>query len=191
MAQKKSSTQKTRKSKKVQEPEEFEHSDVEDVELDEEEEEPVRKSSKKRKTKKEPSEQELEDELSDIDIEPTEPKESSENDHVTKTKQNNKRPRNKPRQREPIDPERKLKDVTLLEHLEYLIQVGTESCNPTLRFGIISLKNELRGIKPRQYGSKTARPKYGSKTNRNPQYPTSKRGIRGGSKTQQRVEDQY
>lgn len=74
-------------------------------------------------------------------------------------------PAEKKKIRELIDPSIPIKNLSTLQILNYLIQVGEDTSNPTLRFGSINLLNELRG-RPRRFNNhnKSYFPPRGSKT---------------------------
>lgn len=146
--------------------------EVEDIinDDDEEEDETPKKSkketSKSSKSKKSKKADEDEDELSELEgVDDEElPVESNENDEVATSQRSEKRPV------KIIDPKTPIGSLKTDDILSYLIQVGTDTLNPQLKYGALNLLQQLTG--------RRRRPMYGSKSNRG--FP------RGGGGFQQR-----
>ncbi|XWV25918.1 hypothetical protein QJ857_gp1162 [Tupanvirus soda lake] len=177
---KKSQETNTRKNKKIVEDEEQEDENLEDEILeDEEESTPKKKSSKKTAPKNKPkkgkkADAEDEDELSDLDVDDEDDApaiESAENDKIVSS-QKHERPPIKV-----IDPKTPIGNLKTDDVLSYLIQVGTETLNPQLKYGALNLLKQLTGRRRRH-----PPPTYGSKSNRNfnNRGGFSQRGGRGG-----------
>ena len=169
---KKTSESVSKKSKK--------HEEVDEVDVDVDEVELVskktsKKSSKDKSSKKKPIE--VEDDLSELDIDDDDDipaHESAENDTVVQTVQ---KEREKP-VRKTIDPKTPIGELSIQDGLNYYIQLGDQTCNPSLKYGALNLLKDLTGR--RRPGQN-----YGSKSNRNgnggPQF-----NQRGGSQNRGR-----
>ena len=157
---KKTQESSKRKTKKVVDDEDFEEEIVNDDE--EQEELPKKKSSKKpaaksktpKKNKK--SDPDEEDDLSDLDVddEDTPAIESADNDTVVSQRHERTPPKI-------IDPKTPIGQLKTDDILSYLIQVGSDTLNPQLKYGALNLLKQLTGRvrRPQQ--------QYGSKSNRN------------------------
>lgn len=163
----------TKRGKKVVEEEEDE--DVED--LIDEEEAPPKKPNKKtpakttargKKSKKNVSEEEEEDDLSSIDVDEEDaPNESGETEEVISTHKAEKPPH------KVIDPKTPIGQLKPVDILSYLIRVGIDDANPTLKYGALNLSKQLTGQRRRT-------PNYGSKGNRYNQNNYNQNNYRGG-----------
>ena len=93
-----------------------------------------------------------EDELSDIDVDEENSGDTAENDEVIEGG-----PQRKPIQRKDINPDTPIGELKTDDILSYLINVGTDTLNPQLKYGAIGLLNQLTGRRRRQpvYGSKS------------------------------------
>lgn len=134
----------------------------------------IKKSTKPKKSDKK-TKKKVDDETQIID--------ENENQEVVEDSPDESKNVNVPNERnnvrELIDSTLPIQSLTTLQILNYLIQVGNDTCNPTLKFGSIKLLRELRGIRPHRHNnnyhysnnssgyhnrSKSNRPNYGSKS---------------------------
>lgn len=155
------SGKKNLESKKYKRNEEEEEENIED-EIINEDEGNTKKSSKKKSSKIEKNkknkknENEDEDELSDLDVEDENNAESINNDEIVSTYKPEKAPIKF------IDPKTPIGALKTDDVLSYLIQVGTDTLNPQLKFGALNLLRQLTG-KRRRHPSMYNPPMYGSK----------------------------
>ena len=170
---KKTPTNNKKELKKKTKKDEDEEDSLEEIIEDDEEEAPKKtkkKTAQKSKGKSKKAESEEEDELSDIDDEEDDnsPLETNENDEVVTS--------NKP-DRPPIkvvDPKTPIGKLKTDEILSYLIQQGTDSLNPQLKYGALNLLKQLTGRQRRPQPSFQT----GGRGNFNPRGSFSQRGGR-------------
>lgn len=134
-----------KKSKKVVD-DDFE--EMEDEIIEDESPKKSRKTKDKKTKKSRKSNDTDEDDLSDIDVD-------DENDHGENDEVVSGGAPRRPVPRKEINPDTPIGDLKTEDILSYLINVGTDTLNPQLKFGSINLLNQLTGRRrrPPTYGS--------------------------------------